>query len=104
MSSTVRLGLRTIPFLIFAMLFALTVGGAGGQEKKLKELQWSHAFDLACRKNDEKDITKDTKRWGVEAFRDKNTGDGIGLYIAQDGCIAIAPNFAGLTVPIEPSK
>ena len=104
MSYHVRLGLRTVPFLIFATLFVLTVSGAGGQEKKLKDLQWSHAFDVACRKNDEKDITKETKRWGVEAFRDNNTGVGVGLYISETGTIALAPNFAGLTVPVSPSK
>lgn len=96
--------LRILPFLVFAMLFAFSVPGIRGQEKKLKELQWSHAFDLACRKNDEKDINEKTQRFGVEAFRDKNTSDGIGLYIAQGGCIALGPNFSGLTVPVEPSK
>src|SRR5580765_8244349 len=104
MSYHVRLGLRTVSFLTFALMFALTVTSSSGQEKKLKELQWSHAFDLACRKNDEKDITKDTKRWGIEAFRDNNTGAGIGLYIGQEGSIALAPNFAGLNVPLNPSK
>lgn len=84
------------------MLIAFSVCAATGQEKKLKELQWSHAFDLACRKFGEADITKDTKRWGVEAFRDNNTG--FGLYISQAGTIALAPNFAGLTPPVTPSK
>ena len=100
MSHTVRFGLRALPFLAVA-LFVPTLGG---QEKKLKELQWSHAFDLACRKNDEKDITKDTKRWGVEAFRDNNTGGGVGFYISESGCINLAPNFAGLNPPLNPSK
>lgn len=104
MSYNVRLGLRSGSFLIFALMFAMTFSPAGGQEKKLKELLWSHAFDLACRKNDEKDITKDTKRWGVEAFRDNNTGGGIGLFISQTGSIALAPHFAGLVVPLKPSK
>jgi hypothetical protein len=105
MSNNVRLGFRTIPFLICAMLFALTVSGAGGQEKKLKVPQWSHAFDLACRKFKEKDITKDTKRWGVEAFRDNNTGAaGVGLYISEEGSIALAPHFDNLELPLKPSK
>jgi hypothetical protein len=94
-----------VPFLILTMTFTLVAGGAlgQGQEKKLKELQWSHAFDLACRKQGEKDITKDTKRWGVEAFRDNNTAGGIGLYISEVGGIALAPNFAGIQVPVNPS-
>ena len=100
MSHTVRFGLRALPFLAIALFVPVV----DGQEKKLKELQWSHAFDMACRKNDEKDITKDTKRWGVEAFRDNNTYGGIGLYISEVGGIAIAPNFGAVNPPINPSK
>src|SRR5271163_2294417 len=94
--------LRSIPILLFAFLSTVLVADVGGQEKKLKELQWSHAFDLACRKYKEVDITKDTTRWGVEAFRDNNTG--LGLYISEVGSIAIAPNFASLNLPLRPSK
>jgi hypothetical protein len=93
---------RCVPILLFAVLSGVLVADIGGQEKKLKELQWSHAFDLACRKFGEADITPKTTRWGVEAFRDNNTG--LGLYIAQDGSIAVAPNFATLNAPLNPSK
>ena len=107
MSYTVRCGLRTVPFLFLAIVFALFSDGAFGDDKKkdlpLKELTWSHAFDLACRKKGETDITAKTRRWGVEAFRDNNTGDGIGLYISESGSIALAPNFANVQVPIKPS-
>src|SRR5450755_2307409 len=98
MSSPLRVGFCCVAYLVFASLSVLDV--ASGQEKKLKELKWSHAFDLACRKFGEADITKETKRWGVEAFRDNNSG--LGLYIAQTGSIALAPNFAELTVPVTP--
>ena len=93
--------LRFVPVLLFAILAGVLVADIGGQEKP-KEVQWSHAFDLACRKYKEADITKDTKRWGVEAFRDNNTG--LGLYIAEGGSIAIAPNFAALNPPLNPPK
>lgn len=102
MSYHVRVGLRLLPFFVFALLCAFTVTSARGQEKKLKELNWSHAFDLACRKFGEADITKDTKRFGVEAFRDNNTS--LGLYISETGSISVAPNFAGITTPVNPSK
>ncbi len=100
MSHTVRLGLSAVPFLLVLSLVPIV----DAQEKKLKELQWSHAFDLACRKFGEADIDKKTKRWGVEAFRDNNTGGGIGFYISETGCIALAPNFDGLAPPLNPSK
>ncbi len=84
------------------LVLAIVLVPAQGQEKKLKDLQWSHAFDLACRKFGEADITKETKRWGVEAFRDDNTG--LGVYFSQTGSMAIGPNFANVTAPINPSK
>src|SRR5438270_872758 len=93
---------RTLCLGLFGLIVTSMVSGADGQEKKLKELQWSHAFDLACRKYGEPEITKETKRWGVEAFRDNNTG--FGLYISQAGTMALAPNFAGLAPPVNPSK
>ncbi len=99
MSISLRVGLRCAALFTLALLSSM--GFAQEQEKKLKELQWSHAFDLACRKFGEADITTKTTRWGVEAFRDNNSG--LGLYIAQSGSIAVAPHFAGLTVPIKPS-
>lgn len=88
--------------LLFCCALVSTFSVVRGQEKKLKELDWSHAFDLACRKFGEADITKDTKRWGVEAFRDNNSK--LGLYISQTGSIALAPNFVDLTVPVSPSQ
>jgi hypothetical protein len=105
MSYFVRYGLRSLP--IFALLLGvLCVAPVQGQEKepdkKLKELKWSHAFDLACRKFKEADITEKTKRWGVEAFRDDNTV--LGVYISETGSIAVGPHFQNLTVPVTPSK
>jgi len=96
------LSLRSVPVLLFGFLSTILIANAGGPAKQLKDLQWSHAFDLACRKYMEPDITKDTKRWGVEAFRDNNTG--LGLYISEVGSIAIAPNFASLEAPLKKSK
>ena len=100
MSHPLRTVLRCSALLALALLS--TLGPVRGQEKKFKELDWSHAFDLACRKFGEADITKDTKRWGVEAFRDNNSK--LGLYISQTGAIALAPNFADLTVPVSSSQ
>ena len=98
MSHTVRLGLSALPFLIIALFVPL----APGQEKKLKELQWSHAFDLACRQFGKGTFEKDTPRFGVEAFRDNNTG--LGVYISEKGTMSLAPNFAALNPPLRDSK
>ena len=44
--------LRNAVFFTIAILFAVGASRSTGQgiEKKLKSLDWSHAFDLACRK------------------------------------------------------
>ncbi|HZZ77286.1 MAG TPA: hypothetical protein VFE62_02140 [Gemmataceae bacterium] len=102
MSHCVRLAAHSAFVAAFGLLSFLLVADVGAQPKQLKELQWSHAFDLACRRFGEPDITKDTRRWGVEAFRDNNTG--LGLYISQEGSIAAAPNFATLDAPLKNSK
>ncbi|MBI2804673.1 MAG: hypothetical protein HYX68_06775 [Planctomycetes bacterium] len=104
MSYPFRFALRIFSLVVFAALAASGVKNAGAQEKKLKELQWSHAFDLATRKLGDTEFTKDTKRWGVEAFRDNNTLGGVGLYVSETGSMALAPNFVGLNPPLNPSK
>src|SRR5438270_8071097 len=82
----------------------LAVGGdrAPGQPtgQKPRELQWTHAFDLACRKFGEDKFSKDTQKFGVEAFRDTNND--LGLYVSQTGSMAVvAQGFAGLKLPLK---
>lgn len=70
--------------------------------QKPKEILWSHAFDLACRKFGESEFKKDTQKFGVEAFKDTNNN--LGIYICQNGSMAIAPGFEGIKPPLEKSK
>lgn len=69
-----------------------------GQQKP-KELLWTHAFDLAARKVTEVDFTKDTQKFGVEAFKDTNNG--LGLYISQAGSLAAGFGFQDLKPPFD---
>ena len=64
----------------------LAVGGTPTPaQKKLKDLRWTHAFDLACRKFGETKFTQDTQRIGVEAFQDNGCVHRFGhLYAAVD--------------------
>lgn len=48
-----------------------------------------YGLTLRVRRADEPDFTKDTRRFGVEVFRDENTG-GL-LYVSETGSIATAP-------------
>src|SRR5260370_37793757 len=86
---------------VLGLCAALLCSPAGAQQKP-KELQWTHAFDLACRKLGEDKFTKETKKFGVEALRDKNND--LGLDVSQTGSMAVvAEGFAGLTGPVPKS-
>src|SRR5438105_2284087 len=80
-----------------AMLPWLSPGLAEGQDKP-KDVQWTHAFDLACRKLGEAEFTASTQKFGVEALRDLNTK--LGIYLTEKGGVALAPGFADLSPPI----
>jgi hypothetical protein len=67
---------------------------------KGKDPVWEHAMNLRVRKSGEKDFTGDTKKYGVEVFRDENTGNLI--YISDVGAIAVAP--AGAAAPGKSKK
>jgi len=50
---------------------------------------WHHALIVKVRAAKEKDFTKDTKKFGVEVFKDGNTG-GL-IYVCETASIATAP-------------
>ncbi len=59
------------------------------QPNKTKEPTWLHGLELRVRKAGEADFTKDTKKWGLEVFKDENTGSLI--YISESGSISVVP-------------
>ncbi|MFO0867137.1 MAG: hypothetical protein U0744_21275 [Gemmataceae bacterium] len=87
---------RIVSFTALLVCFGLAAP-ASAQGQRPKDLQWSHAFDLACRKLGENDFTEKTQKFGVEAFRDANNS--LGLYLAQTGSLAVA-NFGILQVQL----
>lgn len=72
-----------------------TTGPTTGEPKGPKFL---HGLELKCRKGGEIDFTKDTKRWGIECFKDENNGNLV--YITEAGAIAVVPG-AGITAPAQ---
>jgi hypothetical protein len=70
--------------------------------QKPKEPKWTHAFDLSCRKLGEMEFTDKTQKFGVEVFKDTNTG--YGLYISQIGSFAAAPGFDAISTALANSK
>src|SRR5262245_47168059 len=83
-------------FAVGVMLVGLSAEVANGQGKP-KDLQWTHAFDLACRKLGEAEFTASTQKFGVEASRDLNLD--LGLYVTEKGSVALAGGFSGFTPP-----
>jgi len=63
--------------------------------EKPKSPQWSHGLVLKARKAGEADFTKDTKKYGLEVFKDENTGSLI--YITETGAIHAHPTTAVVT-------
>lgn len=92
--------LRTT-LVLFTLGLLAAVGPTAAQDKP-KDLKWTHAFDLAARKFGEDKFTKDTQKFGVEVFKDNNTG--LGVYVSQTGSLAVGPGFQSVEPPLKESK
>ncbi len=77
-------------FRIFALVIVLQPASLWAQAKP-KDLTWTHAFDLACRKLGETDFDDKTQKFGVEGFYDPNNQ--LGLFITQKGSVALGRGF-----------
>jgi len=66
---------------------AVVNGTAPGGMSKAPD--WKHGMELRVRKAGEKDFSKDTKKYGVEVYKDENTGSLI--YVCETGDLAVAP-------------
>lgn len=82
------------PSVLIGVLL-LVCGSAPAQVPK--ELQWSHAFDLAVRKYGEAEFSKQTQKFGVEAFKDDNNG--LAVYVSEKGGLAVSEGFQGVKAP-----
>jgi hypothetical protein len=58
------------------------------EKGKVKNPKWLHAMDVKVRKAGEKDFTKDTKKVGIEVYRDENNGNVV--YISEAGSIGVS--------------
>ncbi len=67
-----------------------------------KSPDWLHGLDLSCRRSDEKAFTKDTRKFGIEAYHDVTTANL--LFISETGSIAVAPAPSGIKAPTAKAK
>ncbi len=87
MSRRVQVLLLGLLCFLLGCLLAQHLPLVHAQESKAPK--WMHGLDLRVRKGGEADFTKDTKKIGVEVFRDENTGNLV--YISEAGSIAVVP-------------
>jgi hypothetical protein len=86
---------KRVQFILVGLLSFLLGGLAslplvqGRQDSKPKAPEWKHGMELRVRKAGEADFNKDTKKYGLEVFRDENNGNLI--YISETGAIAVVP-------------
>jgi hypothetical protein len=76
---------------LVCFLLGVVVGGQApfvyAQAGKAKDPSWIYGLNLKARKSTEEDFTKDTKKYGIEVFKDENNGNLI--YISEVGSIAV---------------
>jgi hypothetical protein len=81
---------------------AVAVIPEAGETKAGKAPEWLHGLDLACRKHDQPNFDKNTRKFGVEIFRDENNGNLI--YITETGSIAVTAGAAAFKAPTPKVK
>lgn len=77
---------------LIAFLLGMMLGGQTPfvhAQAKTKDPSWMYGLNLKARKSTEDDFTKDTKKYGIEVFKDENNGNLI--YISETGSIAVVP-------------
>lgn len=79
----------TNQLLYIADTSSIAVTAMPAKVGKDQEPKWHHALSLKVRKSNEPNFTNDTTKFGLEAFKDGNTG-GL-IYISETGSLAAAP-------------
>jgi hypothetical protein len=82
----------TLVFLSETGSLAIARAGSYAGGSSTKAPKRLHGLSLRVRRAGEADFTKDTRRFGVEVYRDENTGHL--LYVSETGAIALYPSNA----------
>src|SRR5258708_115116 len=82
-----RIQLIIVGVVCFVLGAAVALPLVHAQGDKAQGPDWKHGMELRVRKAGEPDFNKDTKKYGIEVFVDKNNGNLI--YITETGAIAV---------------
>jgi hypothetical protein len=87
MSNRAQLGLVAVASFLLGSLVAPHLPFVYAQDTKSPK--WLHGLDLRVRKGGVPDFDKDTRKYGIEVFRDDNNNNLV--YISETGSIAVVP-------------
>jgi hypothetical protein len=82
-----RIQLLVVGLVCFVLGTGVALPWVHAQDKSAKAPTWIHGMELRVRKAGEPDFNKDTKKVGIEVFKDENNGNLI--YISDTGSIAV---------------
>ena len=89
MSKRVQITFLALACFLLGLLLAPHLPFVRAQENKVKAPTWLYGLNLKSRKASEFDFNKDTKKYGIEVFKDEENGNLI--YISETGSIAVVP-------------
>ena len=98
MSKRVQVYVVGLVCFLLGLLLAPHLPFAQAQENKVKAPIFMHGMEVRSRKAGEADFNKDTKKWGIEVYKDENNGNTI--YISETGSIAVV-KYADFRLPIS---
>jgi hypothetical protein len=89
MSKRVQFTFVALAFFVCGLLLAPHVPFVHAADNKVKAPTWLHGFNVKSRKFNEFDFNKDTKKYGIEVYKDEENGNLV--YISETGSIAVVP-------------
>jgi hypothetical protein len=79
-----------------AIMAAFILGGIASHymprvsaQTEVKAPNWRYGLNTRVRKGDEADFSRETRKIGIEVYRDENNGNLI--YVSESGSIAVVP-------------
>jgi hypothetical protein len=89
MSKRVPIILLALVCFLCGLVLAPHVPFVSAADNKVKAPTWLHGFNVKSRKASEYDFNKDTKKIGIEVYKDEENGNLI--YVSETGSIAVLP-------------
>ncbi len=89
MSKRVQITLVALVCFLCGLLLAPHLPLGRASDNKVKAPTWLHGFNVRSRKASEYDFNKDTKKIGIEVYKDEENGSMI--YVSETGSIAVLP-------------